>query len=98
MSGLSLGPGVGVAQLCRNAGSCLDAGSTHYCHCQRGFTGSYCEQQVNECTPNPCQNGAACSDLLGGYSCQVRMRTGCRDILLQQHGLSRMDCTSLSQS
>lgn len=63
--------GVDVAHLCRNSGQCLDAGNTHYCRCQAGYTGSYCQEQVDECSPNPCQNGATCTDYLGGYSCEV---------------------------
>ncbi len=77
--------GVLVARLCHNSGQCLDAGNTHYCHCQAGYTGSYCEEQVDECIPNPCQNGAICTDYLGGYSCEVsqenlvvRDRSDCR--------------------
>jgi len=66
--------GVDVAHLCRNSGQCLDAGNVHYCHCQVGYTGSYCEEQVDECTPNPCQNGATCTDFLGGYTCKVTAR------------------------
>lgn len=49
----------------------MDRGNTHLCHCQPGYTGSYCEEQVDECSPNPCQNGATCTDYLGGYSCEV---------------------------
>lgn len=64
--------GVDVAHLCHNSGQCLDAGNVHYCHCQVGYTGSYCEEQVDECTPNPCQNGATCTDFLGGYTCKVK--------------------------
>lgn len=64
--------GVDVVHLCRNSGQCLDAGNTHYCRCQAGYTGSYCQEQVDECSPNPCQNGATCTDYLGGYSCEVR--------------------------
>ena len=67
--------GVEVARLCRNSGLCLDAGNTHYCQCQAGYTGSYCEEQVDECIPNPCQNGATCTDYLGGYSCEVSQYT-----------------------
>ena len=63
--------GVEVAHLCRNSGQCLDAGNTHYCRCQAGYTGSYCQDQVDECSPNPCHNGATCTDYLGGYSCEV---------------------------
>lgn len=60
-----------VTHLCRNGGLCMDAGNTHHCRCQPGYTGSYCEDQVDECSPNPCQNGATCTDYPGGYSCEV---------------------------
>lgn len=49
----------------------MDAGNTHHCRCQAGYTGSYCEDLVDECSPSPCQNGATCTDYLGGYSCKV---------------------------
>lgn len=49
----------------------MDEEDRHYCHCQAGYTGSYCEDEVDECSPNPCQNGATCTDYLGGFSCKV---------------------------
>lgn len=49
----------------------MDEEDKHYCHCQAGYTGSYCEDEVDECSPNPCQNGATCTDYLGGFSCKV---------------------------
>lgn len=64
--------GVKVAHLCQHGGLCVDAGNTHHCRCQAGYTGSYCEDEVDECSPSPCQNGATCTDYLGGYSCKVR--------------------------
>lgn len=67
--------GVSVAVLCRNAGQCVDVGNTHLCRCQAGYKGSYCQEQVDECMPNPCQNGATCTDYLGGYSCEVETHT-----------------------
>lgn len=71
--------GIDVAHLCRNSGLCVDTGNTHFCRCQAGYTGSYCEEQVDECSPNPCQNGATCTDYLGGYSCEVgAVLTQCR--------------------
>jgi len=30
------------------------------CTCLPGYTGSYCEQLVNYCTSQPCQNGGNC--------------------------------------
>lgn len=31
------------------------------CVCVRGWEGQNCHMEVNECDPNPCQNGADCS-------------------------------------
>lgn len=67
--------GVAVDQLCQHSGHCLNVGNTHHCQCQVGYTGSYCEVQLNECDSSPCQNGATCRDHLGGYQCEV-MRGG----------------------
>lgn len=68
--------GIEVTNLCRNGGLCMDAGNTHHCRCQAGYTGSYCEDQVDECSPSPCQNGATCTDYPGGYSCEVGTHPG----------------------
>lgn len=65
-----------MTHLCRNGGLCLDADNTHHCRCPPGYTGSYCEDQVDECSPSPCQNGATCTDYPGGYSCEVGARPG----------------------
>lgn len=55
--------------LCNN-GTCEDIGNSHRCHCLDGYTGSYCQREINECESAPCQNGATCKDLIGAYSCQ----------------------------
>ena len=34
-----------------------------------GYTGSYCQHEINECDSAPCQNGATCKDLIGSHSC-----------------------------
>lgn len=73
---LCLPTDINVTHLCRNGGLCMDAGNTHHCRCQAGYTGSYCEDQVDECSPSPCQNGATCTDYPGGYSCEVGTRPG----------------------
>lgn len=61
--------GVKLKQLCNN-GSCEDIGNSHRCHCLDGYTGSYCQKEINECDSAPCQNGAVCKDLVGTYQCQ----------------------------
>lgn len=60
--------GVSREALCNN-GTCEDIGNSHRCHCLDGYTGSYCQDEINECESAPCQNGATCKDLIGSYSC-----------------------------
>ncbi|XP_010714209.1 neurogenic locus notch homolog protein 2 [Meleagris gallopavo] len=62
--------GITVDQLCQHSGHCLNVGNTHRCQCRVGYTGSYCEEQLDECDSSPCQNGATCRDHLGGYQCE----------------------------
>ncbi|XP_063962173.1 adhesion G-protein coupled receptor G7-like [Lytechinus pictus] len=49
-------------------GTCL--GEFFLCICEIGFTGPYCETDINECISPPCQNGASCINTIGGYQCQ----------------------------
>lgn len=35
----------------------------------KGFTGRYCETEINECESDPCQNGGICTDIVAGYYC-----------------------------
>ncbi|XP_041417672.1 cadherin EGF LAG seven-pass G-type receptor 3 isoform X1 [Xenopus laevis] len=39
------------------------------CRCPQGFTGDYCEIEINLCYSNPCQNGGVCARREGGYTC-----------------------------
>lgn len=54
--------------LCNN-GTCENFGNSHRCHCKKGYTGSYCQTDINECDSLPCMNGGICRDLIGGYRC-----------------------------
>ncbi|XP_020617440.1 fibropellin-1-like [Orbicella faveolata] len=56
---------------CRNRGTCLSGFSPHgyRCLCNDGFTGLWCEIDINECASNPCRNGGKCSDLANGFKC-----------------------------
>ncbi|XP_039766205.1 cadherin EGF LAG seven-pass G-type receptor 3 [Ornithorhynchus anatinus] len=42
------------------------------CRCPQGFTGDYCETEINLCYSNPCRNGGACARREGGYTCVCR--------------------------
>ncbi|CAH1254988.1 VWDE [Branchiostoma lanceolatum] len=59
---------------CQNNGSCvvdpdMPRGQGHYsCKCP-GYTGQLCEEEIDECASNPCENGATCSDEVNGFTC-----------------------------
>ncbi|XP_070440011.1 protein eyes shut homolog [Equus przewalskii] len=59
--------------LCLNGGICVDgAGRTLYCRCLPGFSGQFCEININECSSSPCLNGANCEDHINGYICKCQ--------------------------
>lgn len=39
------------------------------CQCPEGFTGTHCDDNMDECSTYPCQNGGTCQDGLNGYTC-----------------------------
>lgn len=40
------------------------------CYCPAGFSGQFCETDVDECASQPCYNGGKCNDLPQGYACE----------------------------
>lgn len=42
------------------------------CRCPVGFTGDYCETEINLCYSNPCLNGGVCARREGGFTCICR--------------------------
>ncbi|XP_051545772.1 cadherin EGF LAG seven-pass G-type receptor 1 [Myxocyprinus asiaticus] len=40
------------------------------CRCPDGFTGDYCETEVDLCYSGPCQNNGKCRSREGGYTCE----------------------------
>ncbi|CAF3912434.1 unnamed protein product [Adineta steineri] len=53
-----------------NGGQCIltDTG-VNTCRCREGYTGAYCESNINECASNPCMGGGTCYDLVNAYAC-----------------------------
>eukprot|EP00066_Takifugu_rubripes_P026394 XP_011615660.1 PREDICTED: cadherin EGF LAG seven-pass G-type receptor 1 [Takifugu rubripes] len=40
------------------------------CRCPLGFTGDYCETEIDLCYSGPCQNNGRCRSREGGYTCE----------------------------
>lgn len=47
----------------------MDGINSFTCLCPPGFTGSYCQHDVNECDSRPCLHGGTCQDSYGTYKC-----------------------------
>ncbi|XP_054624282.1 cadherin EGF LAG seven-pass G-type receptor 3 isoform X1 [Dunckerocampus dactyliophorus] len=57
------------------------------CRCPVGFTGDYCETEINLCYSNPCLNAGVCARKEGGYTCICREDyTGDRCEIDRRHG------------
>ncbi|KAK7092485.1 hypothetical protein V1264_008223 [Littorina saxatilis] len=66
---LQYGPECAHTCLCNGRG--LDCHSVTGCVCQKGWTGSQCQDDVNECEDNPdvCGEGQVCTNTNGSYTC-----------------------------
>lgn len=49
---------------------CEDPMSSYECNCSAGFTGEFCEENIDECLENLCANNATCIDQQANYTCQ----------------------------
>jgi hypothetical protein len=63
---------------CFNGGFCVDGVDTYTCMCARGFQGSTCEDDIDECTledigeevKRVCDENALCTNSVGKYDCE----------------------------
>ena len=39
------------------------------CQCISGYEGTLCNSNIDECSPDPCQNGGTCIDGMNSYTC-----------------------------
>jgi len=70
---------------CLNGGLCSpDAEMDGYtCECAgTGYGGTFCQTEINECDPNPCQEGAPCSNLIADYFCDCPLEFAGKDCSL----------------
>ena len=51
---------------CGENGRCLRSGA---CYCKKGFTGSRCRKNVDECASNPCGKFGTCIDGVNSFTC-----------------------------
>ncbi|MGH0160680.1 UNVERIFIED_CONTAM: hypothetical protein FKN15_069708 [Acipenser sinensis] len=54
---------------CEHGGVCVNTAGSFQCQCQRGYGGTRCHSDINECQSQPCQHQGTCMDKTGGYLC-----------------------------
>jgi hypothetical protein len=55
---------------CQNGGYTVSSENTCYCQCPTGYSGIYCEINVDFCALNLCLNGGTCVGTSVGYICR----------------------------
>uniref|UniRef100_A0A3B5L191 Cubilin n=1 Tax=Xiphophorus couchianus TaxID=32473 RepID=A0A3B5L191_9TELE len=59
-----------ISNICETNNPCVNGHSSGYiCNCNPGWQGIHCDQNINECLSNPCQNGGTCTDSINGFTC-----------------------------
>uniref|UniRef100_A0A8C8YJ51 Delta-like protein n=1 Tax=Prolemur simus TaxID=1328070 RepID=A0A8C8YJ51_PROSS len=58
------------SNVCGPHGKCKSqSGGKFTCDCNKGFTGTYCHENINDCESSPCRNGGTCIDGVNSYKC-----------------------------
>jgi EGF-like domain len=54
---------------CQNGGSCNISLSSTLCQCSNGFSGGYCQTNIDDCVNVTCLHGGTCVDGVHSFSC-----------------------------
>lgn len=46
------------------------------CYCVPGYTGTYCQIDINECLTQPCSNNSTCIDKINSFECECECSLG----------------------
>ncbi|KAL2082303.1 hypothetical protein ACEWY4_022121 [Coilia grayii] len=58
------------SNVCGPHGQChSQPGGNFTCTCNKGFTGTYCHENINDCVSSPCRNGGTCIDGVSSFQC-----------------------------
>ncbi|KAK2180165.1 hypothetical protein NP493_454g00003 [Ridgeia piscesae] len=62
--------------VCKNGATCSSSPTGFSCKCVAGYTGTNCDNEINECTNDPCDTTGTtpdgCRDLPNGYMCSCK--------------------------
>ncbi|XP_078593136.1 protein jagged-1-like isoform X1 [Branchiostoma floridae x Branchiostoma japonicum] len=58
------------SNVCGDHGNCISQSDGDFtCACNRGYTGTFCQENINDCAVNRCLNGATCVDGINSFQC-----------------------------
>lgn len=55
--------------ICAHGGKCVNTFGSYHCQCAPGYKGEFCDDNVDDCQPNPCYNGGSCIDGDNSFQC-----------------------------
>uniref|UniRef100_A0A8C4XFM1 EGF-like domain-containing protein n=1 Tax=Erpetoichthys calabaricus TaxID=27687 RepID=A0A8C4XFM1_ERPCA len=61
---------------CKNGATCIDISLTKECSCLRGFTGQFCETDIDYCIGHECSKHSICVDQPSNYTCHCMLGYG----------------------